>query len=167
MLPERFLKKVHIKETGCWEWQGSLTRKGYGQFHVGSRRDGSRRMVRAHIFAYETEIGIIPEGLQLDHLCRNHACVNPAHLEPVTGSVNCRRGLTGANMKLREGAKTHCPKGHPYDSRNTLVRKDGSRECRACARERMMNSTCPRCGQPKQRRGELCRSCYLLSVRRV
>jgi len=142
MLPKRFWNKVklvpcELLSTDCWQWIASLTHKGYALFHVGSKKDGTNRMATAHLLAYKTLVGPVPDGKQLDHLCRNRGCVNPSHLEPVTGSENCLRGLTGANMAIREGAKTHCPKGHPYDDNNTGRKADGSRYCRTCARERM------------------------------
>jgi hypothetical protein len=88
--------------------------------------------VRAHRFAYETLVGPIPEGLDLDHLCRNPPCVNPDHLEPVPHVVNV---LRGAVPKIW-AAKTRCPKGHPYDEVNTYrsPSRPDSRKCKTCAR---------------------------------
>ena len=83
----RFWRKVKGGDvTTCWIWQASLHR-GYGQFAV-----SSRQIVIAHRFAYEELVGPIPDGLHLDHLCRQPKCVNPWHLEPVTPLVNVRRG---------------------------------------------------------------------------
>ena len=87
---ERFWPKVDKTET-CWIWIGAIGTGGYGNFWVGPDRLSDR--MRAHRFAYESMVGPIPEGLDLDHLCRNRACVNPAHLEPVTRRVNLRRGV--------------------------------------------------------------------------
>ena len=81
---ERFWSKVIVTPM-CWWWTGSLQSKGYGQF----RLDGS--LVLAHRYAYEICFGPIPEDLQIDHLCLVRHCVNPAHLEPVTGDENIRR----------------------------------------------------------------------------
>ena len=74
-------------ETGCWVWQRGRDSKGYGM----TKRAGKATV--AHRMVYERHVGRIPDGLQLDHLCRNRSCVNPAHLEPVTAAVNCQRGL--------------------------------------------------------------------------
>ncbi|MEU8682932.1 HNH endonuclease signature motif containing protein [Streptomyces sp. NPDC048611] len=112
----------------CWEWTGSKTPGGYGQFWV------KPRLVVSHRFAYEQVLGPIPDGLQLDHLCRNRACVNPQHLEPVTQQVNIWRGFSIATANR---LKTHCPHGHPYSAENTYIHpKNNGRICRACARER-------------------------------
>lgn len=123
---ERLLAKVEVDpETGCWLWTGARDHSGYGQFAW-----TSDLIKRAHRAAYELLIGPIPEGLPLDHLCRVRLCVNPEHLEPVTVAENTRRGLPAT--------KTECVNGHPYDEGNTYLRKgrDGSRDCRACGRER-------------------------------
>jgi len=84
----RFFNKVNITE-GCWYWKDHCTEEGYGQFWLNGR------MVYAHIFLYELLHGPVPDGMELDHLCRNPGCVNPAHLEPVCHQENCRRGLGG------------------------------------------------------------------------
>lgn len=119
---ERFWPKVQLAESGCWEWIAAIASTGYGVFQL----QQPKRLVRAHRWAYEAVIGPIPSGLQIDHLCRNRACVNPWHLEPVTALVNNRRGDTNAN-------KAHCARGHEYTEENTY-RHDGRRGCRACRR---------------------------------
>lgn len=130
-LGERFWMKVR-KTDGCWLWTASLNHYGYGQF-----RDGST-VSRAHRLAYVEANGSIPDGLQLDqldHLCRNRACVNPDHLEPVTQRTNNRRGM---GFSGRNAAKTACLNGHQFDAQNTHRDRIGRRRCRAChaARER-------------------------------
>lgn len=82
---ERFRKYVRIEASGCHVWTGALS-CGYGQFGVAHARPR-----RAHRIAYEYAKGAIPEGLQIDHLCRNTRCVNPEHLEAVTPRTNTRR----------------------------------------------------------------------------
>jgi hypothetical protein len=124
---ERFLIYVdRTPQNGCWVWIGDLDRAGYGKFwHRGYNR-------RAHRFAYEWFVGPIPEGLQIDHLCRNPPCVRPSHLEPVPPVINTARGLNGAMMR------THCPHGHPYAGDNLMYvpSKNGrkQRRCRECHR---------------------------------
>lgn len=107
----------------CWEWMAFRQPDGYGQLGRGGKRGG---FVLAHRFAYELLVGPIPEGLQIDHLCRNRSCVNPAHLEPVTLVENLRRG--------ERAQQTHCKRGHPFDDANTYRSPNGHRHCRACRR---------------------------------
>mgnify|MGYP001561542504 CR=1 FL=1 len=114
---------------GCWLWKGRTNRYGYGLFQ--GRHEPS---TLAHRIAYIRCNGPIPEGLVLDHLCRNPMCVNPAHLEPVTQGVNIQRGNAGQKAADRQHEKTHCPQGHPYDLLNTYF-KGKRRVCIACRRE--------------------------------
>jgi hypothetical protein len=88
--PERFWLKVDRQDQGeCWRWTGAVA-GGYGRFWIGPGR-ARGRPVQAHRFAYELLVGPIPDGLTIDHLCLNKLCVNPAHMEPVTGAENSRR----------------------------------------------------------------------------
>ena len=120
----RFFRFVNKTPT-CWEWTGWRT-LGYGQFGIHGKVRG------AHRISYEWHVGPIPDGMEIDHLCRNPGCVNPAHLEPVTDRENKRRVAE---------QRTHCPQGHPYSGDNLVIermfrrgRVSLSRKCRTCVR---------------------------------
>lgn len=119
-----FWGRVHI-QPGCWRWRAAKDTSGYGRFLVNGKA------VAAHRHAYEMMVGPIPEGLQLDHLCRNRWCCNPSHLEPVTKRENILRGV-GASAKAARA--THCPSGHPLSGDNLYINYKGARCCRACMR---------------------------------
>lgn len=127
---QRFWEKVILGYGGsgpggseCWVWVGGRSTAGYGGF------DGGDLGYSAHRWSYMHFVGPIPEGLELDHLCRNPACVNPRHLEPVTGRENKLRGTSPAAVNAK---KTHCPKGHPYSGSNLRISRSGKRRCRRC-----------------------------------
>lgn len=125
---DRLLEKIQKlpDSPGCWLWTGSIhATSGYGQ--VWSQAIG--RVDRAHRLVYQTLIGPIPEGLELDHLCRTRSCVNPAHLEPVTSLTNWSRGMSLPAINAR---KTHCSRGHAYDQANTRYDHLGARHCITC-----------------------------------
>jgi hypothetical protein len=90
---DRLWERVERQPDGCWLWTGPLTYRGYGLMSVGSETDGSAGTKSTHRLAYELAVGPVPAGLELDHLCRVKACCNPAHLEPVTSSVNKLRAV--------------------------------------------------------------------------
>ena len=96
---------------------------GYGHFSI------KHKFRLAHRVAYELSVGPIPEGLTIDHLCRNHLCVNPAHLEPTTQRVNILRGTGPSALNA---VKTACLRGHSFDAQNTITNKRGTRSCRQC-----------------------------------
>lgn len=129
---ERLLAKVQKDpETGCWDWTAANDgRHGYGMFWLEGRQ------VRAHRASYILHRSDIPAEMTLDHLCRNTACVNPAHLEVVTQAENIRRGDGPGAWRRKQLEKTHCPQGHPYSDENTYHHPNGSRQCRACGRAR-------------------------------
>ena len=130
----RFLEKTAPADNGCIEWTGGLNGVGYGQFYRGRTSLDETGKGYAHRWSYEFFVGPIPEGMHLDHLCRNTKCVNPEHLEPVTIRENLMRG-TGASA--RHAVKTHCPEGHPYSGDNLYQHPTkGQRYCRACGRRR-------------------------------
>ena len=127
-MPDRvayFLARVE-KGADCWEWMGQRNATGYGVMFLG-KRDGKailgEHSTLAHRMAYWLWVGPIPDGMVVDHLCRNRACVKPGHLEAVTQSLNAIRG----------NATTHCPKGHEYTPENTYA---GQKKCKTCTRAR-------------------------------
>lgn len=118
----RFWGRFIETPAGCWEWQGASNQYGYGRFGRGY----------VHREAYERAVGPIPDGLDIDHLCRNRGCGNPGHLEPVTHFENCRRGS--------QAQQTHCVNGHEFAGDNLLIRfrRTGApyRQCRQCTYDR-------------------------------
>lgn len=127
----RFWSKVGLPDVqGCMNWLARDTDTyGYGRISIGLGHRPPK--YKAHRVAYALAYGDPGESV-LDHLCRNHACCNPDHLEPVTHGENVRRGQGGWGAHHR--AKAHCPVGHPYDDANTYVSPEGWRRCRACHR---------------------------------
>jgi hypothetical protein len=127
-LPASISKRIVADEHGCWIWTGARQSKGYGNAY--STATGVRL---AHRLTYELLVGPIPDGLELDHLCRVRHCVNPAHLEPVT---HCENVLRGESPTAKNAPRIKCINGHPFDAQNTRRVPGGARRCRACARER-------------------------------
>jgi hypothetical protein len=124
--PIPYLVENRGYKTPCWTWQRSRMTGGYGTLAVAGRD------FLAHRWYYEQRYGPIPDGLVIDHLCRNRACVNPDHMEPVTLNENIRRGHSPSAVAHRTNV---CQRGHPLEGRNLITLQDGRRRCRACANE--------------------------------
>ena len=117
---------------GCQLWTAACDQDGYGMVWYQGRG------VRVHRVAWELKYGEIPEGLELDHLCRVRNCLNTDHLEVVTHAENVRRGDRSNYGGKHNKVKTHCPQGHEYNEENTHYGKT-SRSCRACHRAKSYN----------------------------
>ena len=122
----RFWSKVNKTQGDCWLWTAGNA-NGYGRFSI-----GGGRLVASHRFAWELLVGPIPKGLQVDHLCRTPACVNPEHLEPVTQRENCLRGEAPTVQVYRNG---RCARGHSMADAY-VVPATGANQCRTCNRDR-------------------------------
>ena len=125
MQPKVVLKPCPVEKLDgpCWHWVGAINHRGYGHIYI----DGVTR--RAHRIAYERLVGPIDANLQLDHLCLVKACINPAHLEPVSNLVNQQR--------TEKATKTHCIRGHLLAGHNLIIKSPksgGQRQCRECKR---------------------------------
>ena len=120
---DRFVEKIVFTE-GCWLYEGWRSNGGYGGFYMSAERP----KVGAHRFAWETFVGLIPEGHDIDHVyaagCVHRNCVNPDHLEPCTHLENTRRGV--------RARQTHCIRGHEFTVENTYLNPRGQRGCRQC-----------------------------------
>lgn len=120
---EQFWARVD-RTDDCWIWSGGKTAGGYGNLRLPGGRNGY-----AHRVAYELTVGSIPPGMVLDHLCRNRACVNPGHLDPVTHAENCRRGASAYGA-----IRPTCKHGHDItDLANVYADPSGANRCRVCA----------------------------------
>lgn len=111
----------------CHLFRGSQTWNGYG------RAAGNSLRILVHRYVWERDVGPIPEGMEIDHQCRNRLCCNPGHLRVVTHKVNATENSLSVGAKNK--VKTHCPAGHPYDEKNTRISRKGGRVCRACHKQ--------------------------------
>lgn len=131
ILPARIVAKIQ-HDNGCWIWTAARDKRGYGRVRWGNGTCFAHRLV------YMLTTGAPEAGLELDHLCRRPACVNPRHLEPVTHLVNVRRGRASESARAQGAKYTHCPQGHPLSGANLYAYKarDGStnKQCRICRR---------------------------------
>lgn len=123
--------RCEVTESGCWVWIGVIGKDGYGYFNwcAMKYRPESLPTYCTHRMTYILTNGPVAEGMQLDHLCRNRPCCNPAHLEPVTPSVNVRRS------SKCQSPRTHCRRGHPYEGNSYIVRQGAVvpiRNCKTC-----------------------------------
>lgn len=125
LLPARLTEKFSMnRETGCWDWTAAKQPTGYGQVWNGKRPE------QAHRVFYRLFVCEIPDGCEIDHVCRNRGCVNPDHLRAVPHKENMR--VSGALMGIN-ARKTHCKRGHELAGRNLRITPSGARQCRACA----------------------------------
>lgn len=147
---ERFMSKFEVDPiTKCWNWIAANDGTGYGRFYANPKH------VRAHRWSYEYFRHPISPGLQIDHLCRNRACVNPDHLDPVTPRTNTMRGFSVCALRARQ---THCIHGHKFTPANTVWDRGNRRACRTCRERRHAaryaagpERNCALCGEPFRR----------------
>lgn len=121
-LPARFWDKIETSDNECWMWTSAQWGRGYGCYWLDGRAQA------AHRVAYVALVGLIPEGLHIDHLCRTPLCVNPDHMEPVTNEENIMRG---EGVGAKASRMTHCIRGHEYNQENTYY-YPGRRLCKIC-----------------------------------
>lgn len=140
---ERVRRHVRVEDRGhstpCLIYEGALGGNGYGQTYIGSRLDGTRRNQFVHRVVWEHFNGAIPDGMQIDHLCRQKTCCKLSHLEVVTPAENWMRTTGPATTRARAAAVTHCPLGHEYTPENTRwkdTRGYQTHSCRTCERFR-------------------------------
>ena len=123
---ERFEAKYFVAPDGCWLWTANTHTQGYGKIKI------AKKTMLAHRVSYELYVGKIPDGLHIDHLCRQTACVNPHHLEAVTKRENTLRGI---GPSAQNAKKTHCKRGHEFIGENTYSYSTNKRICIFCNRE--------------------------------
>jgi hypothetical protein len=143
---ERFMALIKVStehfydSSACWDWLGSKSKDGYGQFILSARRGQQRVRVSPYRFIWEYFNGPMADGLEPDHLCNRRSCCNPAHIEPVTHSENQKRSYQRGRKRGAYNPRhpTHCPHGHAYTPTNTVISSQGSIQCRECNRLRCL-----------------------------
>jgi len=172
----RFWKHIQIDNaSGCWIWNGTI-RNGYGRVHY------KKGFKTAHRVVYEKLIGTIPEGMTLDHLCRNRSCVKPNHLEVTDMRTNVLRGFGATAINAR---KTKCKRGHLLRGKNVYwLPNGGGRACRKCRIivrhshpelkhkwdmdwKIRVNNRCPNCNKLIKPSSKICRDCYMNTLRNM
>jgi hypothetical protein len=128
-LAVRLFARIVVSPSGCWLFGPAIEKGWYGKIWDGERA------ANTHAIVWSWLRGPVPEGRELDHLCRNRPCCNPDHMEPVTHKENCMRGLLPIIGRLRRFTQTHCKRGHEFNSENTRFEKK-QRVCLICKRER-------------------------------
>ncbi|WP_113903495.1 HNH endonuclease signature motif containing protein [Brevibacterium celere] len=123
---DRLLAKTRRVDSGCLEFTGARSSQGYGFVRINGKN------LYAHRVSYQLQVGPIPDGMVIDHLCRNTSCVEPTHLESVTPQENTLRGVS---IQANNARKTHCLRGHPFEGDNLRIDTTGRRICRTCKRE--------------------------------
>ena len=126
---EAFWNRVIITNDPCWGWDGAHSSAGYARFFYGEVGYQAGRWLWEQLYGY------VPKTYDMDHLCRNRACINPDHLEPVPHQENLARGIVGSRNKI----KTHCKRGHPFDKVNTYIDREGYRQCVTCLKMHRKN----------------------------
>ncbi len=122
---QRFMNKVDISsDSDCVFWIGSKDYGGYGRFNVAGVNSF------AHRYIYEISEGPIPEGMFIDHICRNRSCVNTLHLRVVTPRQNSLEN--SVSIPAIRHKQVECVNGHKFDAANTYRTKNGLRQCRKC-----------------------------------
>lgn len=126
-LPDNIRSRIQVLPASgsCWIWTGQRNMGQYGTLYWDRKQRVASRLI------YELLVGPVPDGLELDHLCRVRHCVNPDHLEPVTRRENVMRGIGVTSMNAR---KTHCMHGHEFTTENTYLDRKGQRSCKTCLR---------------------------------
>lgn len=115
----------------CWVWTAGKNAKRYGQICLYDKQTRRQFSFKAHRVSYEAVHGKIPDGLQIDHLCKNPSCIRPSHLEAVSARTNNIRSTSPTSILAQ---KTHCMRGHPLSGENLHIRPNGNRACKLCQR---------------------------------